>query len=281
MIFKRLRERVALARQRNVSVQQPDAPAQEPSAPTRPISVFETSFNLHGILQSAHLDEAGRRDAALYFPYRERAEIAMVVAGMYSGGDYLEFGSEGMGTFRNFLSAFHINGLHDIYPGARFYAFDVFGDVTGTPEIEKRYFDHWKDEVNDRLLQAEQFVKQHGVLVDRCTIVKGHFDTTLSAKLKESLTSQKRAIGCAFLDCNRPRSYKTVFGFLDGLVGSGSFVYMDEYLLHSEIRSLFGNFRQKLLEEHGLEALRIRNAGAFGSLYRFVSIAGPILGEED
>jgi hypothetical protein len=39
----------------------------------------------------------------------------MMAAQFFPGGDYFEFGSEGAGTLRNFLTAFDLNGKGKIF----------------------------------------------------------------------------------------------------------------------------------------------------------------------
>ena len=57
-----------------------------------------------------YLAQSLKRVFATHYARRERAEIAIMVANQYPGGDYFEFGSEGFYTFCNFLSAFDLNG---------------------------------------------------------------------------------------------------------------------------------------------------------------------------
>lgn len=235
---------------------------------SRPIPIFETSFNLHGILESAHLADTERRNIALYYPYRERAEVAMTVASMFSGGDYFEFGSEGMGTFRNFLSAFHIFDHHKTLPDTRFYAFDIFGDPAGTPESESGYFKNWSDPVNDRYDQAKRMLEQHRLLKDNCHLVRGDFAKTLSPEFSENYLAENRSIGFAFLDCNQTRSYILCFDFLPRLLKKNAFIYMDEYYCNSEVPELFDAFQRNMFDKYKVRARFIRAAAGFGALYQ-------------
>src|SRR4051794_34487930 len=80
------------------------SPAVEtsPPAPTRPAFKYGDLFAEHGVMiGTSHLTAAEKQGAQLFFGYKERAEVALAVAQLYPGGDYFEFGSEGMGTFRN------------------------------------------------------------------------------------------------------------------------------------------------------------------------------------
>ena len=96
------------------------------------------------------------------YAYQERAEIALTVAGMYPGGDYFEFGSASFRTFRNFLTAFDLNGLSVKLPETRFVAFDVFGDLDagGVPPSDAWYFNNYRGDRSYRV--AEDQLRRHG-----------------------------------------------------------------------------------------------------------------------
>lgn len=225
---------------------------------------IERLLNAYGVLRSSvALSADAKRTASLYFDFRERAYVALSVAQFFPGGDYFEFGSEGMGTFRNFLTAFDLSGCDSRYPATEFYAFDIFGDMTGATE-DLEYFRSWHDGESDRYARARTFVTQHGLFVDRCHLVRGFFESTLTPDFKSRYRSSNRSIGFAFLDCNITRSYRTVFNFLDGILTDRAFIYMDEYLCNPEVPVLFREF----CERAGKTAVFIRNAGAFGSLYQ-------------
>jgi len=60
-----------------------------------------------GIVRSvSHLTEAQKLFLANERNYQTRAEIALDVASAYPGGDYFEFGSSSLASFRSFLGAF-------------------------------------------------------------------------------------------------------------------------------------------------------------------------------
>jgi hypothetical protein len=203
------------------------------------------------------------------YAYEERAEIALTVAGMYPGGDYFEFGSASFRTFRNFLTAFDLNGLPAKLPETRFVAFDVFGDLDagdGTPAADAWYFKNYR---GDRSYQAaEEQLRRHGLLLDRCELVKGYFEDTLNDALKSRLQQERRAVGFAFLDCNISQSYRTCFGFLQDVMRTDRcFVYMDEYFLTLDVPSMFDAFCAVMRDRHNMRAHYVRNAGAFGALY--------------
>jgi hypothetical protein len=228
----------------------------------------------HGVFESsAGLASQTKIDLAMRYAYEQRAEIAMVAAStMYSGGDYFEFGSDGLGTFRNFLTAADLHGFSAAHPDMRFYAFDIFGDEgTGSrpgDSADKDYFSHWRSQDNDKMAMARKYITDHGLLADRCILKQGYFQDTLSPQFKAELAAEQRKIGFAFLDCNITSSYVLVFDFiLDLLVAGRAFVYMDEYFVNGDVPPLFDTFAKRLRDKRGLVARYMRNAGGFGALY--------------
>ena len=212
-----------------------------------------------------------RRSFSNYFACREWAEIALIVANQYPGGDYFEFGSEGFRTFRNFLSAFHLNGHTEKMPNVKFFAFDIFGEPKSgsfLTETEKPYFAVYGGLGRDYYRKAEARLRHHGLLLDRCVIVKGHFEDTLSEKFKAQLRTENRRIGFAFLDCNIASSYQTCFSFLqDFMREDRAFIYMDEYFQIEGVADLFDDFCAIMRSRHSLQARFVRDAGAFGALF--------------
>jgi hypothetical protein len=234
--------------------------------PPREPSSFPALFNEHGVLKSSRdLSAADKRSAALYFDFSERSLVAMAAAVFYPGGDYFEFGSEGLATFRSFLTAFDLTSKIDTNPDVRFYAFDIFGDMTGAKD-DLDYFKGWSDPVIDRYEGAIRTLNQHGLFLDRCHLVRGFFDKTLSPEFKSRYLSEGRQIGFAFLDCNITNSYRTVFEFLNGAMMNKSFVYMDEYYCNDDVPGLFEAFCAK----NKRRPMFIRSAGAFGALFQTI-----------
>jgi Macrocin-O-methyltransferase (TylF) len=206
-------------------------------------------------------------------PYRARAECALDACTMYSTGDYFEFGSDGMSTFRNFLTAFDLFDLPKTLPDTRFYAFDIFGKVEqekDLPEFSKTYFDSWKDVTNDKLQEAHDHIASHNIMPENCYIVPGYFEDTLSDQFKKGLLNEKRSICFAFIDCNITSSYELVFDFVFDLMAKTGFVYMDEYFINADVPGLYRKFCDRLRDERGIESYYMRNAGGFGALFRLL-----------
>jgi hypothetical protein len=209
---------------------------------------------------------------ATYYACQERAEIAIMVANQYPGGDYFEFGSEGFYTFCNFLSAFDLNGHTESKPDVKFYAFDVFGEPkvdAALTDVEKPYFAVYSGLGPEHYRQAEARLRKHaGPLLDRCVQVKGHYEDTLNDEFKAQLRAENRRVGFAFLDCNIAKSYQTCFDFLQDFVREDRvFVYLDEYFQTHEVPQMFDDFCATLAKRYGLQPHYIRNAGAYGALF--------------
>jgi hypothetical protein len=226
----------------------------------------------HGMLRTTkHLPRRLRQSLASYYACRERAEIAIMVGNQYPGGDYFEFGSEGLYTFCNFLSAFHLNGLAEDMPDTKFFAFDVFGEPKPDQlltDVEKPYFGVYRKLGARHYRKAETRLRNHGLMLDRCVLVKGHFEDTLKDEFKAQLRAQNRRVGFAFLDCNIASSYKTCFDFLQDVVREDrAFIYMDEYFQTNDVPHLFGEFCMAIGQRYGLRAHYVRNAGAYGALF--------------
>jgi hypothetical protein len=212
-----------------------------------------------------------RRSIAGHFAYGEWAKIALIVANQYPGGDYFEFGSGGFRTFRNFLSAFHLNGHTEKMPDVKFFAFDIFGEPKPSSrltDVERPYFAVYNDLGESYYRIAERRLRHHGLLLDRCVIVKGHFEDTLNNEFKAQLRAENRRVGFAFLDCNIPSSYKTCFDFLQDFIREDrAFVYIDEYFQIGGVAELFDEFCEAVRARYGLRVRYVRDAGAFGALF--------------
>lgn len=212
-----------------------------------------------------------RRAMSAHFAYREWAQIALIVANQFPGGDYFEFGSESFRTFRNFLSAFHLNGHSTKLPDTRFYAFDVFGEPKsddGLSETERPYFAVYKGLGTRHYRISEAKLKRHGLMLDRCRIIKGHFEDTLNENFKAQLRSENRHVGFAFLDCNIPSSYKTCLDFIGEFLNPDrTFIYLDEYFQIKGVADLFDDFSAAMQSKRGFKTRFVRDAGAFGALF--------------
>lgn len=256
----------------------PPVPAQAGEAPVgpKPMSPDDAFLNIrddYGILRGVtHLTEMEKLVLANRRNYLVRAEIALDVASAYPGGDYFEFGSWGLGTFRNFLGAFAVyypsHTRH--YPDTKFYAFDMFGDTdsgSGAPKGEEAYFEQWRNTFE--AAAPLESLEAYGDLKDRCVIVPGYFQDTLNEELKTKMKASGQKIGFAFLDVNTGSSYKLVFDWLIDVIvpGQKMFIYLDEYFLDAPVPVLYDVFCEEAKKRYNLRSIYVRNAGNFGALF--------------
>jgi hypothetical protein len=242
---------------------------------------FDRVFKFHGPLQSsAALSSREKVDADLFFQNRERSEIALTAASSWHGGDYFEFGSHDLNTFRNMLTAYDVTRQSDRYPDVRFYGFDLFGRRTTSNEAAHRNLDTLRDyfapylAAGDQYDQHLQFVDEHQLFADRCFLVQGFFQDTLTAAFKTAYRREERSIGFAFIDCNVESSYKVVFEFIFDLLAPNGYLYMDEYFVWPYVFTQFQQFRTELAAKRHIACEYIRNAGGFGGLFRLYDMRG-------
>jgi hypothetical protein len=233
---------------------------------------YRTIQDDDGVLRSvSHLTAEHKSIVAMTHHYRARSEIALDVASTYPGGDYFEFGSSGLATFRSFLAAFDLHGHTTRFPATRFYAFDIFGNPDhgrGPPAGERDYFEHWRNP--PELAVPLSSLEPYGPLKDRCIMVPGYYQDTLSEGFKAKMRAENRKIGYAFLDCSMGSSYKLVFDFLiDVIRPERMFIYLDEYYVDEKpsIHTLYQEFAVTAKQRYDLDSLYMRNAGAFGALF--------------
>lgn len=239
------------------------------------VQLFDPILKRHGCLRStANFSSEEKFDLNQWFQYKEKAEVALSVATCWPGGDYFEFGSTDVNTFRNLLTAYDIYNLDARFPDTRFYAFDIFGKtsemndktramVEGTPG----YADYMNcfSARGDLLEENLNYLRDHGLFVDRCHLIQGYFEETLTHDFKKSLMKEGRQIGFACLDCNIAPPYKIVFEFIFELMAPISYIYMDEYTSGS-VQIYLEQFRTALREKRNMGMYYVRNAAGFGGL---------------
>jgi len=235
-------------------------------------------FNLSGaLLPVKNLDKDIKGIIPQNYAYGEQTRIALDVANQYPGGDYFEFGSEGLNTLCNILVAFHLNGHERNFPSTRFFAFDIFGDPltrSDHTETEKNYFHAHKrktvfptyfDEMKAKL-------KEYDLMSERVELIKGYFNETLTEEFKQRLKKENRKIGFAFLDCNIASSYKTALEFIKEFIQpQTAFIYLDEYFQNSEVPKIFNIFCDDIKHLYGHKSYFVRTAGSFGALFKLMN----------
>lgn len=237
------------------------------------VQFFDRLYKFHGPLRStADFSSQSKLDAELHFHFREKAEVALTAGSSWYGGDYFEFGAGDLNTFRNMLTAYDICGMTQAYKDMRFYAFDIFGSLEtgGSSESAadlKEYFAPYTVH-GDQLKTHEAYLDQHNLFRDKCFLIQGLFQNTLTKEFKEKYKAEKRDIGFAFLDCNIGASYKIVFEYIFDMMRPNSYIYMDEYLQNPGVVEYFEQFTSELRRQRKIGCLYIRNAGGFGGLFR-------------
>ena len=254
-----------------------------PASLKRPIvramlkNTYESLIVGGGIESTIGLSPTRRRLASSHFQHREKADVAMAAATSWYGGDYFEFGARDLNTFRNFLSAFHIAGLDEPFPDTRFYAFDVFGDLSSQDEKTAKTMRDFDSRTSyfsqqfprgDDLPRHQRLLAEHGLFVDRCELVQGFFADTLTPARAAAYKAEGREIGFAFIDCNFEEFYREVFAFIFPLLAANAYIYLDEGLQSSQVLTCFEQFDAALRERRGIGCAPVRPAGAFGILYR-------------
>lgn len=249
-------------------------------------------------VSSQHWSDSDRTDSEVFFHHKEKAEVMMTVASSWYSGDFMEFGSHDLNTFRDFLTAYNICGMTRQYPDVKFYGFDIFGKLEEDAGDLKLYFSPYSNQ-GDRLEHHQGLLAKHGLYVDKCHLVQGLFKNTLTQEFKDKWRNDKsvgidysetalhlapehrnpkqREIGFASLDCNVSTSYKTVFEWIFDALASNSYIYMDEGLQSSEVLSMWMQFRKALHIKRNIGSVYIRNAGGFGSLWRLYPIVESTL----
>ncbi len=233
-----------------------------------------------------------RQDTEVHFHHREKSDVMMTACTSWYGGDFWEFGSGDLNTFRDFLTAFDICGMCRAYEDTRFYACDIFGKLEKDMGGElNAYFEPYSKR-GDTLAHHENLIQVHGLNIDRIYLIQGLFENTLTHELKtkwrhslhptiddscrakmlhlppEYRNPKTREIGFASIDCNLWPFYKTVLEFIFDMLAPNSYVYLDEGLQSAEVMEGWKLFCEKLHEKRNLGCMYIRNAGGFGALYR-------------
>jgi hypothetical protein len=249
-----------------------------PESSWRDVQFFDRLYKFHGPLRSsAGLDSQTKMDAELHFHFREKAEVALTAASSWYGGDYFEFGSGDLNTFRNMLTAYDICGMTQAYTDVRFYAFDIFGKLDAGlsgdnkgPVIDQSLENYFAPYTchGDQIDVHRGYLAQHNLFTSKCILVQGLFENTLTSDFKQKYLAEGRSIGFAFLDCNIGTSYKVVFEYIFTMLAGNSYIYMDEYFQNPAVAEYFDQFIAELRDKRNIGCLYVRNAGGFGGLFR-------------
>lgn len=141
-------------------------------------------------------------------------------------GDYAEFGVYDGTSFK--LSIGAANSSFDGQYRGRFLAFDSFEGLPNVPSIDE------PENVFDRQEYAadyEQFLRRVARLSEtyRIEVVKGWFENTLTAELRERI--QLKNIAIANIDCDLYESTKPCLDFITPCIGSGTILLFDDWYI--------------------------------------------------
>ena len=225
-----------------------------------------------------HLDFETRQKIYIHFQYQEKSKVALSVVSSYRGGHYLEFGSHGLNTFKNFLAAFYVAELEGRFPDTHFYAFDIFGSVDELDvlnlggmihnrEWEKTQTEYFKPFLTqgDLIKTYSKNLLDYNLFYSKTHLIKGLFNKTLNNFELDN------KIGFVFLDCNILPSYQVVLDWLEFKISDYTYIYVGEYFDQPEIYNLFEEFRGKL-KKRKLNLGFVRSAASVGALFRCFKI---------
>jgi hypothetical protein len=229
------------------------------------------------LVSSRYWSDQDRTDTEVFFHHKEKAEIMMTAASSWYGGDFMEFGSGDLNTFRDFLTAYNVCGMTRAYSDMRFYAFDVFGKLDKDVGDLRAYFDPYTRN-GDRLGWHQNLLERHMLYTDKCYLVQGLFEDTLTKEFKEKWRDDKAAgqdhsqtalhLPPEFRNSARRQIGFAVFEWIFDAVAENSYVYMDEGLQSPEVLAMWSHFTEALCLKRNIGTVYIRNAGGFGALYR-------------
>lgn len=226
----------------------------------------------------AHLTEDEMISIRCSYALTEHTNAIFAVAGMHFSGDYFEFGCLHLDTFLTVLNACRINEIKESDAGRMYHGFDVFGDnkprssatLARYNGLDEYYADltriaSWK--IEPGLAPYYDKIKQNGVYVDRCRLIKGFFDETFTPEFVAEYLKGGRRAGFVNIDCDLPESHAAVLQHLGSILSDNAWIYFREGI-EGHIMPLIENFREKIARENNLRMLPIRSVGAGGMLYR-------------
>lgn len=137
-------------------------------------------------------------------------------------GDYFEFGTHRVRTFRMALSCARFYNLS----GLSFHAFDSF---EGLPSFGEALMDKWKPgALCTTLEEFLQTIRAHGLYTESVHCYKGFYDKTLTPDLSRQLSAQGTKAMMITVDCDYYQSATSVFGFIEPFLQHGTVVYLDD-----------------------------------------------------
>jgi len=197
-----------------------------PSAAKRWLDAREVDLRVRGggIASHAYPDWELVPVRQLERSYRDALRLLSETHGSEDIGDYLEFGVYAGASMACMHRATHDSGLDHV----RLFGFDSFeglpsgtvADLTG--EINWQPGDFAADEAT-----ARRYLAQHGVDVDRVTLVKGWFDDTLTRDFIDKHSIRKASV--IMVDCDMYSSARTALEFSAPLIEDKAVIFFDDW----------------------------------------------------
>ena len=139
-------------------------------------------------------------------------------------GDYFEFGSHRVRTFRMALSEARKRQMEHMH----FYAFDSF---EGLPESGTKESEHplWvKGALSTSLEDFWRIVKSHGIFIEHIHAVKGFYSDSLTDELVELMRTNRRSAAFINIDCDLYESARDALAFCKHFLQEGTVIYIDD-----------------------------------------------------
>lgn len=141
-------------------------------------------------------------------------------------GDYFEFGSHKVRTFRMALTEARKKNFTDM----NFYAFDSFD---GSPDFGELNNEHGKiykaGELSTSVESFMNTIKEHGLFVNQVYTIKGFYEKSLNDECKITLKLKNSKIALVTLDCSFYDSFVAAFNFIEDFLQEGTILYIDDY----------------------------------------------------
>lgn len=139
-------------------------------------------------------------------------------------GDYFEFGVFKGYTFLRAFQAAQAYGLDNM----RFFGFDSFAGIppiSGVDEIADAPF--YEGQFAWPLERVTNDLDKRGLDWDRCELIQGYFENSLTSKTRSKFNMQHAAV--ALIDCDLYHSAAAALDFLTELVVDGSILIFDDW----------------------------------------------------
>jgi len=147
-----------------------------------------------------------------------------IESGIADQGDYYEFGVFKGYTFWQAQLVAQELGVEQM----RFFGFDSFEglpQIHGVDDIEEGPF--YEGQYAWTLNQVKKELDKRGADWERCSLIKGYFETTLSEKTRSQYGMRKASV--VLIDCDLYESASVALEFLKNMFVDGTILIMDDW----------------------------------------------------